>query len=367
MTQTLRCWRLAVSLLLGAVGLACSSGERRTDRDSATTLAASGVRVDLTGAGATFPYPLYSRWFNDYAQRANVRINYHSVGSGNGIRQLLDGAVDFGATDAPMSDDEIAQSPTPIFHIPMVLGAVAITYNVPELTRPLKLSGEVLADLFLGRITRWNDSRLVVLNPGALLPARDVLVVHRADASGTSFIFSDYLAAASPRWQAGPGRGKMLAWPVGVGGSGNEGVAGQVKQVVGSIGYVEVVYARQNRLPVAHVRNRSGRFITPMPYEIASAAASMPHDSAGTPDLRRSLVNAPGDQAYPIVSFTWILLSPQRIGRDKSRALVDLLQWCLEEGGATASSLGYVPLPTVTAARVLELLDTIRTAAARRP
>ena len=345
---------------------ACTAREAAPLVDSGNVVPA-GTRVDLTGAGATFPYPLYSRWFNEYAQRTNVRINYQSIGSGGGIRQMLAGTVDFGATDVPMTDQELAQASAPILHIPTVLGAVAITYNLPELKKPLQLSGEIVADVFLGRITRWNDPRIVALNPDAPLPASDVLVVHRADGSGTSYIFSDYLTAVSPAWTAGPGRGKDVNWPAGIGGKGNEGVAGQVKQMIGSIGYLEVVYARQNRLPVAHLRNRAGRFISPMPYEIASAAASVMDSAPSGADLRVSLVNAPGAQAYPIASFTWLLLSPQRIGPGKTAQLVDFTRWAISDGGELASGLGYVALPSITSTRVLELLETVSPSVDRRP
>jgi len=349
----------AVVLVGTLLVTACAGRDAANATDSAGAGRASGIRVDLTGAGATFPYPLYSRWFNDYAQRTNVRINYQSIGSGGGIRQMIEGTVDFGATDVPMTDAELSQAGSPILHLPTVLGAVAVTYNLPELKRPLRLSGDVLADIFMGQLTKWNDPRLTALNPGAPLPNSDILVVHRADGSGTSYIFSDYLAAVSPAWAAGPGRGKDVRWPAGIGGKGNEGVAGQVKQMLGSIGYLEVVYARQNHLPVAHVRNRGGRFISPMPYEIASAAATAMDDAGASGDLRLSLVDAAGDQAYPIASFTWMLLAPERIGPVKTRQLIDFLQWALLDGGDMASSLGYVALPTVTATRVLDLLDTL--------
>ena len=352
-------WHTAQRCLLPAVMIAAATacgtdGKRGTPANSGAV--APRARVDLTGAGATFPYPLYSRWFNDYAQHTNVRINYQSIGSGGGIRQVLARTVDFGATDVPMSDAELAQSRLEIIHVPTVLGAVAITYNLPQLQRPLRLTGDLISDIFLGRITRWNDRRIVEFNPGAPLPDSDILVVHRTDGSGTSYIMSDYLTAVSPAWAAGPGRGKDVRWPTGIGGKGNEGVAGQVKQMVGSIGYLEVVYARQNRLPIAHIRNRDGHFISPMPFEIASAAAS---SSASTDSLgvRASLVDANGEHAYPIASFTFMLLAPQAIGPEKTRQLVAFLHWALTEGGDVASALGYVALPTETAARVLERLD----------
>ena len=362
--------RCVLEILISGVFFGCAPKEGTSPSDtskSPDSSSVSGVRVDLTGAGATFPYPLYSRWFNEYAQRANVRINYQSIGSGGGIRHALEGTVDFGATDVPMSDTELAEAATPILHIPTVLGSVAITYNLPVLKRPLRLSSDVLADIFLGRITKWNDARLIALNPNVPLPASDVLVVHRVDGSGTSYIFSDYLAAVSPAWAAGPGRGRDVRWPVGISGNGNEGVAGQVKQTVGSIGYVEVVYARQNRLSVAQVRNRAGRFTSPMAYEIQSAAASAMSKSIGDADLRLSLVNPSAEEAYPIASFTWMLLEPDRLGPVKSRQLAAFLRWALTDGSDIASGMGYAPLPTVTATRVLDLLDSISGKPARRP
>jgi phosphate transport system substrate-binding protein len=250
--------------------------------------------------------------------------------------------------------------------VPTAVGAVALTYNVPGLIRPLRLSGDVIADIFLGRLTRWNDARIVALNPTAALPDAPIQVVHRADASGTSYIFSDYLAAVSPAWAAGPGRGRNVTWPVGAAGTGNEGVAGSVKETVGALGYVEVVYARQNRLPVAHIRNQAGRFVSPMPYEIASAAAAMldrlppePPSTAPASDLRVSLVNAPGAQSYPIASFTWLLLAPDVLGAPKTGQLVDFLRWALLDAGDLTSSMGYVPLPTVAAERIVDRLERL--------
>lgn len=351
---------------LAALGLlamiACDDSRgRSSSADSLAMADSSGTRVDLVGAGATFPYPLYARWFNEYATRSNVRINYQSVGSAEGIRQMVAGTVDFGASEVPMTDEEMARSPSAVVHIPTVLGAVGVTYNLPELTRPLRLSGDVLADIFLGTVTRWNDARIVELNPGAPLPASEIHVVHRADGSGTTFILSDYLSTISPRWAAGPSRGLDVKWPVGVSGKGNEGVAGQVKETIGAIGYLEVVYARQNRLPVAHVRNRAGRFVSPMPFEIASAAANLTDSTMYLRGQRPSLVNAAGEQAYPIASFTWILLSPNRIGERKTQRMVAFLRWALTDGSELASSLGYVALPTVTATPVLDLLDSLNT------
>lgn len=343
--------------------------------DSAVT---PSVRVDLTGAGATFPYPLYARWFNEYAVQSNVRINYRSVGSASGIAELITGRADFGATDVPMTDEELAAAPAPVVHVPTALGAVAITYNLPALTRPLRLSGDVIADIFLGRISRWDDARLRALNPDAPLGDEAIHVVHRSDGSGTSYIMSDYLSAVSPRWAAGPGRGRRVTWPAGKGSEGNEGVAGAVKQQPGSIGYLEVVYARQNHLRIAHVRNRAGRFRSPMPFEIASASTSAlagfrqadggigSASSGGTsaPDLRVSIVDAPGEHAYPLASFTWMLLSPSSLGPVKTRQLTDFLRWALLDGSTTAAELGYVALPTEEATQVLDHLDAF---ISRRP
>jgi phosphate transport system substrate-binding protein len=367
--------RLAFSVLTMLVLGACTASpkDRASANDSAAPPPSSTTRVDLTGAGATFPYPLYSRWFNEYAIRTNVRINYQSIGSGGGIRQVVARTVDFGATDVPMTDAEMSSAGMPVLHIPTVIGAVAITYNLPGLARPLNLSPDVIAEIFLGTISRWSDPRIAAINPKLTLPDTDILVVHRADGSGTSYIFTDFLTTVSPAWAAGPGRGKDVRWPVGIGGKGNEGVAGQVKQMPGAIGYLEVVYARQNRLPVVHVRNAAGRFISPMPFEIASAATAVlesdrklnASDTDGTPDLRVSLVNAPGAQSYPIASFTWMLIAPSAIGPARSRELAAFIRWALLDNPDVASTLGYVPLPSEAATRIVDRLDAAL--AAERP
>src|SRR6185503_15124490 len=218
---------------------------------------------DLTGAGATFPQPLYSKWFNDYAVKTGVKINYQAIGSGGGIKQFTEGTVDFGASDAPMTDEEISKLKTPAYHIPTVLGAVVITYNLPNLGKPLNFTGDLIANIFLGKITKWNDSQIAALNKGVTLPNKDILVVHRSDGSGTTYIFSDYLTDVSTAWKSGPGRGKDLQWPVGLGGKGNDGVAGQVAQVPGAIGYIELAYARQKKLPYGAIRNSAGTFVLP--------------------------------------------------------------------------------------------------------
>lgn len=307
---------------------------------------ADAQSVALTGAGATFPYPIYSKWFSDYAAKTGVRINYQSIGSGGGIRQLSEQTVDFGASDAPMSDDELSKAKGgKVLHFPMVLGAVVVTYNLPDVSKTLKLSGIVLGDIFLGKITKWNDPRIAALNAGVKLPAKDILVVHRSDGSGTTYVFTDYLAAVSPAWAAGPSKGKEVRWPVGLGGKGNEGVAGQVRQIVGSIGYVELAYARQNRLSYAEVQNATGAFVAPTIEAITEAAAAAASKLGKTTDYRVSIVNAPGKKAYPISSFTWLLVYETMPNAAKSKSLTDFLKYALNDGQKAASALDYAPLP----------------------
>jgi phosphate transport system substrate-binding protein len=311
---------------LSAVGTACGRGG-----DSATADSISMSGVDLNGAGATFPYPLYSKWFSDYATATGVRINYQSIGSGGGIRQFSEGIVDFGASDGPMTDEEMSRTRHgAVLHFPTILGAVVMTYNLPAVTSPLRLSGDVIGDIYMGKITKWNDARITALNPSISIPATDIIVVHRADGSGTTYVFTDYLNVASPSWSltaGGPGRGKEVKWPVGLGGQGNEGVAGQVKQTPGSIGYVELAYAKQNGLPVAHVRNVAGEFVEPTIASITAAAdavsASLPADT----DYRVSIVNGPGAAAYPISSFTWLLVYSTPPDAAKAKKLVDFMRW----------------------------------------
>jgi phosphate transport system substrate-binding protein len=354
---------LAAGLVAAA---ACSGSDTKTATDSGAASAVpstsvGGGGVDLTGAGATFPQPIYNKWFANYAAKTGVKINYQSIGSGGGIRQLSEGTVDFGASDAPMTDDDMAKAKGgPILHIPTVLGAVVITYNVPEVTQPLSLSGDVIADIFLGKITKWDDKRIAALNTGATLPNRDILVVHRSDGSGTTYIYSDYLTAVSPAWAAGPGKGKELKWPVGLGGKGNEGVAGQVKQTPGTIGYVELAYANQNKLPAAKVKNAAGQFVAPTIASITAAAAGAAEKLPPTTDYRISIVNAPGADAYPISSFTWILMYQRQPDATKAKKLVDSMKWALTEGEASAASLDYAPLPASVAAQLMDRLASIQ-------
>jgi phosphate transport system substrate-binding protein len=346
-----------------AVAVACSA-DKSKPADSGTASTERSGSVDLTGAGATFPYPLYSKWFADYATKTGVKINYQSIGSGGGIRQLSDATVDFGASDSPMKDDEMAKAKGPILHIPTVLGAVAVTYNLPEITAPLRLTGDALSDIFAGKITKWNDPRIAASNAGLKLPATDVLVVHRTDGSGTTYVFTDYLTSASKAWAAGPGKGKEVAWPVGLGGKGNEGVAGQVKQTPGAIGYVELAYAKQNKLPFALIRNSAGNFIAPSADGATAAAAGIADKLPANTDYRLSIVNAPGAQAYPISSFTWILVYRQQTDAAKGKKLVDFLRWALTEGEKQATALDYAPLPQSMATQLLARLDSIGSGAA---
>jgi phosphate transport system substrate-binding protein len=309
---------------------------------AASVAAAQGA--DLTGAGATFPYPIYSKWFADYAAKTGVKINYQSIGSGGGIRQLTEGTVDFGASDAPMSDDEQAKLKTPVLHVPTVMGAVVITYSLPGVDKALKLDGDVLAKIFLGQIVKWNAAPIAALNPGVKLPGNDILVVHRSDGSGTTYIFTDYLTAVSPDWAKQPGKGKEIQWPVGIGGKGNEGVAGQVKQTPYAIGYVELVYARQNKLPYASMKNAS--------------SAKLP----STTDFRVSIVNAPGADAYPISSFTYLLIPKQFADAAKGKKLIDFVKWAIHDGEKEAPALDYAPLPEAIVAMLDQRLSQIQTA-----
>jgi phosphate transport system substrate-binding protein len=327
---------------------------------SASSTESSSQSVDLTGAGATFPYPLYSKWFSEYANRAGVRINYQSIGSGGGIRQLSEGTVDFGASDGPMSDEELAKAKGgPVLHIPTTLGADVVTYNLPGVTAPLKLTPDVIAAIFMGRIKKWNDTRLASLNPGVTLPSQDILVVHRSDGSGTTYIFTDYLTAAVPAWKTAVGKGKEVKWPVGLGAKGNEGVAGQVKQTPGTIGYIELAYANQNKLPIAAIRNKAGQFITASVPAVTAAAAAAAQALPANTDYRISIVDGPGPDAYPISSFTWILVYQHQKDPVKGKKLIDFLNWALTDGQALAPPLDYAPLPNDMAANVRAKLTTI--------
>ena len=311
----------------------------------------------INGAGATFPYPIYSKWFDEFHKKhPEAEINYQSIGSGGGIRQVLEGTVDFGASDGPMTDEQLSQAKTPILHLPTVLGAVVATYNLPGVQK-LKLTPEALTGIFLGKITAWDDPALVKENPGVSLPAVPIVPVHRSDGSGTSFVFSDYLAKVSPEWEKTVGRGTSVNWPVGIGGKGNEGVTGLVKQTPNSIGYVELVYALQNNLAYADVRNRAGRYVPPSLASVtaaaAAAAAKMPED------FRVSITDAPSPDAYPISSFTWLLIPSRIADKTKGDIMKQFLAWMLSDGQAMTTPLNYAPLPPAVIEMERRAIDQI--------
>ena len=353
----MRAMKLA-GLIFFVVG--CSKEGANSSSKASSTASSSSQSVDLTGAGATFPYPIYSKWFSDYAARTGVKINYQSIGSGGGIRQLSEGTVDFGASDSPMSDDELSKAKGgPILHFPTVLGADVITYNLPGVTAALQITPAAIADIFSGRIKKWNDTRIASLNPGVTLPAQDILVVHRSDGSGTTYIFTDYLSTAVPSWKASVGKGKEVKWPVGLGAKGNEGVSGQVKQTPGAIGYVELAYAKQNNLPIAAIRNKDGQFVAASVDAVTAAAAGVAKALPANTDYRLSIVDAPGATSYPISSFTWILVYQHQTDAVKGKKLVDFLNWALTDGEKEASTLDYAPLPAEMATAVKARLANI--------
>jgi len=329
-----------------------------------TTSAAIAQGADLTGAGSSFAYPIYSKWASIYAEKTGVKINYQSIGSSGGIRQLSDQTVDFGASDGPMTDDQMSKAKGgPILHIPTVLGAVAITYNLPDVHQPLRLTGAVLANIYLGKVTKWNDASIAGLNPGVKLPGSDIVVVHRSDGSGTTYIFTDYLATVNPAWSSGPGKAQSINWPVGLGGKGSEGVTGQVKQTPGAIGYVELSYAKENKLPVALIKNAAGQWVAPTIDGVTEAAAGAAAKLPANTDFRISIVNAPGREAYPISSFTWVLLYKNPADAKKGKQLVDFLRWAIHDGEKEAPSLDYAPLPAAMVAMLDKRLNEVSVAA----
>lgn len=358
---------VAAGALAGAWGgaAACSSsGSKNANETAGTGAAQTNVASggDLTGAGATFPALIYAKWFSDYAAQTGVKINYQPIGSGGGIRQLSEQTVDFGASDAPMTDEEMSKARGgSIMHIPTVIGAVAIAYNLPGLTQPIRLSGPVAADIFQGKLTKWSDTRIAALNPGVKLPATDILVAHRTEASGTTFIFTSYLSAVSPAWKSGPGAGKEVQWPVGLGGKGNEGVAGTIKQTPGTIGYIELAYAKQNKIPTALLQNAAGQFVAPSVEGATAAAEATVSKLPPNTDYRIAIINAPGPTAYPIASFTWLLVYRNMPDAAKAKKLTDFLRWALTDGEKEASTLDYAPLPASMSKALVARLDSIGT------
>jgi phosphate transport system substrate-binding protein len=318
--------------------------------------ASAPAQMLINGAGATFPQQIYTKWFDEYQKvDPSVSFNYQGIGSGGGQKQILAETVDFGASDGPMSDENLAKAPRTLWHIPTVAGAVAVSYNL-EGNPQLSLDGTTLAGIFLGTITKWNDPAIAALNADVKLPPDDIVVVHRSDGSGTSFIFTDYLSNVSPDWKQKVGKGVSVSWPVGLGGKGNAGVAGQVKQTPGAIGYVELAYAHQNKLPFANMKNASGNFITPTVDSVTAALAS-----ASIPeDFRFSMVNAPGDKAYPISGTTWLLVYAEQKDHAKGEKLVQFLKWAYSDGEKYASALDYAPLPGAVQKRALERVQSIK-------
>jgi phosphate transport system substrate-binding protein len=315
---------------------------------AALTGIASGQQILINAAGATFPYPMYSKWFDEYHKKfGNIQFNYQSIGSGGGIQQVTAGTVDFGATDGPMNDDQLKQfrdkhQGSGILHFPTVMGADVPTYNIPGVTTQLNFTPEALAGIFLGKITKWNDPAIASANPGVKLPGNDIVVVHRAEASGTTYVFVDYLCKVSKEWESKVGRGTQVNWPVGLGGKGNEGVAGQVKQTPNSMGYIELIYAVQNKMPYGKVKNAAGEFVQADLAGVTAAAASakeMPDD------FRVSITNSPGKAAYPISTFTWLLIPEKIADQGKKKAITDFLHWMLTDGQKETAMLDYAPLP----------------------
>ena len=316
-------------------------------------------QTTLNGAGATFPNPMYSKWFSEYHKvHSDVQVNYQPIGSGGGIRQVTAGTVDFGASDMPMSDKQLQDAKgLNILNIPTVLGAVVPAYNIPGVTGEVKFTPEALAGIFLGKISKWNDKALTSANPGVSLPDKDIIVVHRSDGSGTTFIWTDYLSKVSPEWKSQVGADTSVKWPLGMGGKGNEGVAGMIRQLSGAIGYVELIYAVQNNIPYGSVRNSAGVFLKATLEGVTAAAASAPKMPA---DFRVSITNAPGKDAYPISSFTWLLIPAQSKDAAKGKILADFLNWMVTDGQKMTSALAYAPLPDNVAAKVKDAIKQVK-------
>ncbi len=305
----------------------------------------------ITAAGATFPYPIYSKWFSEYsAAHPGVQINYQSIGSGGGIKQVCSGTVDFGASDMPMTDDLLKSCGVKLIHIPTVLGADVPAYNVPGVSTDLKFSQSVIADIFLGKITNWNDPQIAKDNPGIHLPDQKIIVVHRSDGSGTTFIWTDFLSKVSKEWASGPGKGTAINWPTGVGGKGNEGVAGYIRQLPGAIGYIELIYALENHINFGSVQNADGKFVKASIDGVTAAAATAKIPA----DYRVSITNAPGPNVYPVSSFTYLLIPLQPKSMANEKVIKDLLSWSINSGESQVSTLSYAPLPDSLKQKVLQ-------------
>jgi phosphate transport system substrate-binding protein len=318
----------------------------------------AGAQTTLNGAGATFPNPIYSKWFSEYHKaHPDIQINYQPIGSGGGIRQVLAGTVDFGATDGPMSDEQLVQAKSKILHVPTVLGADVPAYNIPGVTAELKFTPEALAGIFMGKISSWNDPAIAKANPGVNLPNQPIIVIHRSDGSGTTYIWTDYLSKVSADWQSQVGKGTSVKWPVGLGGKGNEGVAGMIRQMQGSIGYIELIYAIENKISYGIVKNAAGDFVKASLESVTAAAASVKSMPA---DFRVSITNAPGKDAYPISSFTWLLIPAQSKDAAKGKILADFLAWMVDDGQKMTAQLAYAPLPESVAAKVKIEIKQVR-------
>jgi phosphate transport system substrate-binding protein len=320
------------------------------------------AQTTLNGAGATFPYPMYSKWFSEYHKlHSDVQINYQSIGSGGGIRQVTEGTVDLGASDMPMTDAQLAEAQgklkTKILNLPSVLGAVVPAYNIPGVSGEVKFNPDTLAEIFLGRVTKWNDKAITSVNPGVNFPDKDIIVIHRSDGSGTTFIWTDYLSKVSSDWKNQVGSGTSVKWPIGLGGKGNEGVAGSIRQLQGSIGYVELIYAVQNNIPFGRVKNAAGVFLKASLEGVTAAAASVPKMPA---DFRVSITNAPGKDAYPISSFTWLLIPQQSKDAAKGKILADFLSWMVTDGQKMTNALSYAPLPNAVVQKEKEAIKQIK-------
>ena len=351
----------AIAVIASAIAFAAACGG--SDQPSGGTPGAAGTSSaagQINGMGATFPYPIYSKWFEEYGKaHPAVRINYQSQGSGAGIRGLTNKTVFFGASDQPMKDDALKSAPGPILHFPTVLGAVVPVYNIAGVTQELKFTGPVLADIVLGKIKKWNDPALTKLNPGVSLPNADITFVHRSEGSGTTFVWTDYLAKVSPEFKQTVGADASVKWPVGVGAKGNEGVTGMVKQSPNSIGYIELVYALQNKVAYGAVQNAGGNFVKASVESVTAAAAGAA--STMPEDFRVSITNAPGAEAYPIASFTWILMYENPDDKAQGRAMVDFMKWALTDGQKFATELGYAPLPQAVVDAELKTLERVKT------